>query len=237
MQVMPVALLLASFLSLGQLNKFGELTAMRAAGRSLVAILAPVFGVAALAAVVSLLLGEIVVPRANQERDRIWDEQIRRIQRQTLTERADVTYLGEGGRIFIMRLYLVRERRMHEVSLQEFRAGELRRRIDAAEATWDGSRWVFASGFLRTFEDGREVATPFVERPEDRSHVVATIDLDESIDAVQVSKVLRENGIVDTESYRKLGRNQLRIALFPAIDPDDVAALTGCIDYVVAALV
>jgi phosphoserine aminotransferase len=79
-------------------------------------------------------------------------------------------------------------------------------------------------------------ATPFVADPAQRSHVVATIDLDESIDAPTVSKVLRANGIVDTDSYRKLGRNQLRVALFPAIDPDDVAALTACIDHVVAAL-
>ena len=71
----------------------------------------------------------------------------------------------------------------------------------------------------------------------ERSHVVATIDLDDSVDATDgVGKVLRANGIVDTESYRKLGRNQLRVALFPAIDPDDVAALTHCIDHVVAKL-
>ena len=64
--------------------------------------------------------------------------------------------------------------------------------------------------------------------------MVATIDLDERIDAVTVSNVLRANGIVDTESYRKLGRNQLRIAMFPAIDPSDIEALTHCIDHVVA---
>jgi len=73
--------------------------------------------------------------------------------------------------------------------------------------------------------------------PSQRSHVVATIDLDASVaDANVVSAVLRSNGIVDTESYRKLGRNQLRIALFPAIEPDDVAALTRCIDVVVEAM-
>ena len=72
--------------------------------------------------------------------------------------------------------------------------------------------------------------------PADRSHVVATIDLDDSIDATTVSKVLRANGIVDTEAYRKLGRNQIRVALFPAIDPEDVAALTACVDFVVDAL-
>jgi phosphoserine aminotransferase len=79
-------------------------------------------------------------------------------------------------------------------------------------------------------------ATPYVTEPGLRSHVVATIDLDDSIDATVVSKVLRANGIVDTESYRKLGRNQLRIACFPAIDPDDVRALTTCIDHLIPRL-
>lgn len=160
-QVLPVALLLASFLSLGQLNKFGELTAMRSVGLSLLRILAPVFGIAVLTTLGSLLLGEIVVPRANRERDLIYDQQIQRVRPRTVTERADVTYLGEGGRIYYMRLYVVNERRMHEVSLQEFRAGHLVRRIDAAEATWDGNRWVFSSGYRRTFEAGVEKAEPF----------------------------------------------------------------------------
>jgi phosphoserine aminotransferase len=102
---------------------------------------------------------------------------------------------------------------------------------------WAASRCDRSADIIYGWAERSEVATPFVERPEDRSHVVATIDLDDSIDAVQVSKILRNNGIVDTESYRKLGRNQLRVALFPAIDPDDVAALTSCIDYVVTALV
>jgi lipopolysaccharide export system permease protein len=160
-QVLPVALLLAAFLALGQLNKFGELTAMRVAGRSLFRLLAPVFAVAGVTVVVALLLSEFVIPPANRERDRIYDEQIQRLQRREVTERADVTYLGRGGRIFYMRLYLVREHRMHEVSLQEFSHGELKRRIDAAEASWDGKRWVFSSGFVRTFENGKETARPF----------------------------------------------------------------------------
>ncbi len=63
--------------------------------------------------------------------------------------------------------------------------------------------------------------------------MVGTIDLDDAIDAITVSKVLRANGVVDTESYRKLGRNQLRIAMFPSVDPTDVEALTKSIDYVV----
>jgi phosphoserine aminotransferase len=78
--------------------------------------------------------------------------------------------------------------------------------------------------------------SPFVAKPDERSNVVGTIDFDASVDAAVVAKVLRANGIVDTEPYRKLGRNQLRIAMFPAVEPDDVAALTGCVDFVVGKL-
>jgi phosphoserine aminotransferase len=89
---------------------------------------------------------------------------------------------------------------------------------------------------LYGWAEASDFATPFVAREQDRSHVIGTIDFDDSIDAAQVAAVLRANGIVDTEPYRKLGRNQLRIALFPAIDPEDVASLCGCITYVVGAL-
>jgi len=79
-------------------------------------------------------------------------------------------------------------------------------------------------------------AAPFVADPTARSHVVGTIDFDESVDAGAVASALRVNGIVDTEPYRKLGRNQLRIAMFPSIEPDDVATLTRAVDWVVDAL-
>jgi phosphoserine aminotransferase len=84
--------------------------------------------------------------------------------------------------------------------------------------------------------ESREWATPFVADPAKRSSVVATIDLDDSIDATLVSEVLRRNGVLDTDSYRKLGRNQMRVGMFPAIDPADVEALTACIDHVVGAM-
>ena len=77
---------------------------------------------------------------------------------------------------------------------------------------------------------------PFVTDPAMRSNVVATINFDEGIDALEIAKVLRANGIVDTEPYRKLGKNQLRIGMFPAVEPDDVVALTKCIEYVVGEL-
>jgi phosphoserine aminotransferase len=89
---------------------------------------------------------------------------------------------------------------------------------------------------LYSWAESRDYATPFVADPAIRSHVVATIDLDDELPAATVSAVLRQNLVVDTESYRKLRRNQLRIAMFPAIDPDDVEALTHCIDYVVERL-
>jgi len=101
---------------------------------------------------------------------------------------------------------------------------------------WAAARCDRSADTIYSWAEASELATPFVADPADRSHVVATIDLDDRVDAIVVSQVLRANGIVDTESYRKLGRNQLRIALFPAIEPDDVAALTRCIDHVVGAL-
>ncbi|MFC7980457.1 phosphoserine transaminase, partial [Streptomyces sp. NPDC057336] len=72
--------------------------------------------------------------------------------------------------------------------------------------------------------------------PAKRSQVIGTIDFSDDIDAAAVAKVLRANGVVDTEPYRKLGRNQLRVAMFPAIDPADVEALTKCVDYVIEKL-
>lgn len=93
-----------------------------------------------------------------------------------------------------------------------------------------------SAGRIYRWAEESPYATPFVARAEDRSNVIATIDFDDSIDASAVAKVLRANGIVDTEPYRKLGRNQLRIATFVAIEPDDVSALLACIDYVVGEL-
>jgi len=93
-----------------------------------------------------------------------------------------------------------------------------------------------SAGIIYGWAEASDYATPFVTDPAIRSHVVATIDLDDPIDASAVSAVLRQNFVLDTESYRKLGRNQLRIALYPAVDPDDVEALTHCIDFVVDSL-
>ncbi len=101
---------------------------------------------------------------------------------------------------------------------------------------WCVDRCRTSSSHLYEWATASAYATPFVTDPAQRSAVVGTIDLDDSVRADDVSAALRANGIVDTDSYRKLGRNQLRIGMFPAVEPDDVAMLTGCIDYVVEAL-
>jgi phosphoserine aminotransferase len=101
---------------------------------------------------------------------------------------------------------------------------------------WATKRTADSSGRLYDWAASSEFATPFVRRPELRSQVVGTIDFADSVDAAVVAKTLRANGIVDTEPYRKLGRNQLRIGMFPAVEPDDVSALTACIDHVVERL-
>jgi phosphoserine aminotransferase len=98
------------------------------------------------------------------------------------------------------------------------------------------SRTRASSGHLYGWADEHELATPFVTDPVQRSLVVGTIDFAEEIDAAVLASTLRANGIVDVEPYRKLGRNQLRVAMFPATDPDDVRALTACIDWVLERL-
>jgi len=101
---------------------------------------------------------------------------------------------------------------------------------------WCAARTAESSGVIYDWAQASPVATPFVSDPAQRSTVVTTIDLDDSIDATAVTAALRKNGIVDTEPYRKLGRNQLRIAVFPAVDPDDVRKLVTAIDYVIEQL-
>ena len=101
---------------------------------------------------------------------------------------------------------------------------------------WAASRCDRSAEILYGWAEASSFATPFVAKPGERSHVNATVDFDDRVDAAAVAATLRANGIVDTEPYRKLGRNQLRIALYPAIEPDDVATLTGAVDYLVDAL-
>ena len=98
---------------------------------------------------------------------------------------------------------------------------------------WCVRRTTDSSGRLYGWAERSEFATPFVADPAKRSLVVGTIDFDDSVDAAALAAALRANGVVDVEPYRKLGRNQLRVGMFPSVEPDDVEALTACIDWVV----
>lgn len=102
--------------------------------------------------------------------------------------------------------------------------------------TYASKRSAESAAIIYQWAEKASYAQPFVADPSLRSPVIATIDFDENVDAKEVAATLRANGIVDTEPYRKLGRNQLRIALFPSIIPDDVEALTQCIDFIVGQL-
>jgi phosphoserine aminotransferase len=101
---------------------------------------------------------------------------------------------------------------------------------------WAVNRTADSSSRLYGWAEKASYAAPFVADPAQRSQVVGTIDFEDGVDAAAVAKALRANGIVDTEPYRKLGRNQLRVAMFPAVDPADVEALTACVDYVIGKL-
>jgi phosphoserine aminotransferase len=101
---------------------------------------------------------------------------------------------------------------------------------------WAAGRSRSSSSFLYGWAEAHEVAEPFVPDPAQRSSVVGTIDFAPVVDAKKLAATLRANGIVDTEPYRKLGRNQLRIGMYPAVEPTDVAALTLCIDHVLGAM-
>jgi phosphoserine aminotransferase len=115
-------------------------------------------------------------------------------------------------------------------------ADQLEWMLERGGLGWCVGRAEESSSALYGWAEATSFATPFVSDPEKRSLVVGTIDFSDDIDAAALAATLRANGIVDTEPYRKLGRNQLRVGMFPAVEPDDVRALTACIDWVVERL-
>ncbi len=101
---------------------------------------------------------------------------------------------------------------------------------------WAAKRTAESAAKVQAWAEASDIASMYVANPEHRSNVISTVDFDDKIDATAIAKALRANGVVDVEPYRKLGRNQLRIATFVAIDPSDVQALLNCIDYVIEQL-
>ena len=115
-------------------------------------------------------------------------------------------------------------------------ANTVRWMLDQGGLEWTTTRCDRSAEIVYGWAEASAFATPYVAKPSERSHTIACIDFVDTVDAAAVAAALRANGIIDTEPYRKLGRNQLRIALFPAIEPDDLATLTRCIDFVIDAL-
>ena len=104
---------------------------------------------------------------------------------------------------------------------------------DNGGLAWAHARCAKSASLLYQWAERSEYARPFVKDESARSTATVTIDLDDAISAKQVIQALRDNGIVDTGGYRKLGRNQLRIGVFPSVEPSDIVALTKCVDYIV----
>lgn len=173
--VLPIALLMSTFLTLGQMSKFNELTAMATSGVSTGRIIVPLLGVALVAVGVSFAFNEAIVPEATRRREAILEGEVRRQQVREPTEYSNVSTLGRDGRVYVIKLYLAPEQRMHDVLVTEMHGGAITRRIDARSARWDGRQWVFEDGVVRVFEGGVETAVPFdrqampelSERPED----------------------------------------------------------------------
>jgi phosphoserine aminotransferase len=115
-------------------------------------------------------------------------------------------------------------------------ASQLKWMNDNGGLSFSAGRSRTSAETLYTWAEASDFATPFVANPAERSNVVGTIDFSDDVDATTVAKILRANGVVDTEPYRKLGRNQLRIAMFPSINPEDVASLCASINYIVGNL-
>jgi lipopolysaccharide export system permease protein len=159
--VLPIALLLAALLSLGQLQRQNELAAMTTSGVSLVRILRPVLLASAALSILSFAFTEFVVPPSNVRREEIFNQKIKKRRRPTGQSQSNMSYLGRGGRVYLARFYDAPRQRMRDFVVQEFEANTLTRRLDAREAEWDGKNWVLHDGYLRLFDGGRETALPF----------------------------------------------------------------------------
>jgi lipopolysaccharide export system permease protein len=200
--VLPVAMLLACFLTFGQMARRNELTAMGVSGIDFLRTVAPVLVLAFLFCGASLAMGELVVPACNKAKENVMRTVIKKMPPSSTTRRANVNYLGAGGRIFLIKLYDSVDKSMREVVIQEFGSNTLERRIDAAEARWDGTQWVFRNGMIRSFVGGVERASQFStltipelrERPEDFAKQEAEPDEMNFVQLTRYVSRVRESG-------------------------------------------
>jgi lipopolysaccharide export system permease protein len=162
MIALPVSFLLGTIFGVGRLARRNELNAFRCAGISLPRLLEPLLVLGALFSFFSLGFNEYAVPLANRYRDYVYETEIRESPRHSATRRANLNYLGQGGRMFQIKEYDVPEKVMHEVTIVRFDGNRLVERLDARTGSWTGKEWIFRDGFRRTFpEDGPERAVPF----------------------------------------------------------------------------
>jgi lipopolysaccharide export system permease protein len=206
LMVLPVAGLLATIFTLGQLTRNSEVTALLSAGQSLLRISAPILVVALLLSLLSLYMSETWVPRANERHDYVERVKIKKQKEDNEMTRRNFHYLCEGGRIVLARKYEVGLETFFDVVVQEFDGNTLVRRIDAKQARWDGRNWVFWNGSIRTFSGDSEYMTPFrdlkIEEIEETPEDFASIEPDpEQMNFLQllefVRKVKSSGGEVD----------------------------------------
>lgn len=165
---LPVAMLLASLFSISSLSRHNELTAMKSAGISLYRILLPLFRLALAVSLLSLLVGEVVVPYTNQRKAHIYSWQIKRRSQQPKLMRKNLYIQGTGGRIYYIREYDGQQQVGRGVVIQRYQGGRLITRIDAQKIIWEEQAWTLTNGLAREFVGGEEKAVPFerLRRPD-----------------------------------------------------------------------
>src|SRR5512140_2416267 len=144
--VAPMSMLMSTFLVFGQMSRFNEVTAMKTAGLSLYRIFLPVYLFALIVSLLVFWVGESLMPDAQKNGKRIYNEQIRGRPARQPGVRINLNYLGSGGRVYAVRRYDVRRKELHEVVIQEFGHGDLKRRVDARSAEWQNNHWLFRNG-------------------------------------------------------------------------------------------
>lgn len=162
-QVLPMAMLLACLLALGQIGRHNELTAMQAAGIGIGRIALPLWALAATVSVLVFVVNEVALPSLNARRVQIYRVDIKKQSLEGASVRTNLAYLGREGRTFLIRTYNIPTKEMREVVIQEINQHTLTGRIDAESAHWENGRWVFRRGFVRRFDREGEHAAEFKE--------------------------------------------------------------------------
>lgn len=160
--VLPIAMLMATLFTVGSMARYYELTALFAAGRSLMQVTRPLLLMAAVTALFSLAWSEFVLPAANSASRRIWEVEVHRKPDRSRPT-SDIALTGEDGRLYYARTFVPNQNRIKGMRVHAFSGAEVTERYDAREAEWDGSQWILRDGTRRTFRGGREESEAFTE--------------------------------------------------------------------------